>query len=140
MTKLRAAALCKALDDAATSLETISRLSGRKTYGSPPIESFMGTFEEVRGYAYSRANAARAALTATTNEAAPALPADWPQPSPDDLITVAHITLDGVTLTLEINQLGDLVHLVGEEEQTYELRIAPMRRGDFEDLGEFDGF
>lgn len=58
----------------------------------------------------------------------------------NDLITVAHITREGVTLTLEINQLGDLVYLIGKEEQTYELRIAPMRRSDFEDLGEFDGF
>lgn len=62
------------------------------------------------------------------------------QPQPDDLLTVANIESDGSTLTLEINQLGDLVHLIGENERTCTLTIAPMRRADFDDLGDFDGF
>lgn len=62
------------------------------------------------------------------------------EPRPDDLLTVAHIEHDGSTLTMEINQLGDLVHLIGEHECTYTLRIAPMRRCAFEALGDFDGF
>lgn len=57
-------ALKKALNDAATSLETISRLSGRKTYGDPPIETYMDTFMDVRLYAASRANAARQEMAA----------------------------------------------------------------------------
>ncbi len=57
-------ALKKSLNDAATSLETISQLSGRKTYGNPPIETFMDTFMDVRGYAASRANAARQEMAA----------------------------------------------------------------------------
>lgn len=60
--------------------------------------------------------------------------------SPTDLITVAHLTLDGSTLTLTMNQLGELECFVGEKECTYELRIAAMTRGEFEDLGDFDGF
>ncbi len=47
---------------AATSLETISQLAGRKTYGDPPIKTFMDTFMDVRLYAAARAKAARDAL------------------------------------------------------------------------------
>ena len=56
-----------ALKDAATSLETISRLAGRKHYDADGerIETCMGTFEEVRYYAKSRAGVARAAMRAT---------------------------------------------------------------------------
>lgn len=54
-------ALDAALNDAATSLETIARLAGRTTYGNPPVETCMGTHSEVRSYAASRAFAARAA-------------------------------------------------------------------------------
>ena len=55
--------LRKALHDAATSLETISRLAGRKSYGNPPIETHMDTFMDVRLYAAARANVAREALS-----------------------------------------------------------------------------
>jgi hypothetical protein len=51
-----------ALNDAATSLETISRLAGRVTYGDPPIETYMSTFSDVRLYAAARAKVAREAL------------------------------------------------------------------------------
>ena len=47
----------KALRDAATSLETISRLSGR--------DSEMLNMEQVRAYAFSRAQAARSSITET---------------------------------------------------------------------------
>lgn len=57
-------AALSALRDAATSLETISRLAGRKTYGQPPIETFMDSFADVRAYAASRASVARTALAA----------------------------------------------------------------------------
>jgi hypothetical protein len=56
--------LKKALGDAATSLETLATLSGRETYGSPPIETYMSTFMDVRLYAAARARAAREALPA----------------------------------------------------------------------------
>jgi hypothetical protein len=55
-------AAVKALDDAATSIETISRLAGKATYPNGD-DTCMGTFPEVRGYATSRAFAARAALS-----------------------------------------------------------------------------
>lgn len=55
--------LTQALQDAATSLETISRLAGKAVHPNGDI-TCMGTFEEVRGYAISRASAARAALSA----------------------------------------------------------------------------
>jgi len=61
----------KALRAAATSLETIADLSGRKTFGNPPIATFMDTFSDVRLYAAARARVAREALDAL---AAPALP------------------------------------------------------------------
>lgn len=48
-------ALVEALKDAARSLETVSKLAGRATYGNPPIETFMQHHDEVRGYAASRA-------------------------------------------------------------------------------------
>lgn len=57
-------ALVGALKDATQSLETISMLAGRKTYGNPPIETFMETFSEVRGYAISRAGVGREAIAA----------------------------------------------------------------------------
>lgn len=56
--------LTKALRDAATSLETIASLAGRKTYGDPPIETYMDTFMDVRLYAAARAKVAREALAA----------------------------------------------------------------------------
>lgn len=64
------------------------------------------------------------------------------QPKPDDLITVAHIECEGGagTLTVDFDQMGTLGVLLGEEEETYTVRIAPMTRSDFEALGEFDGF
>jgi hypothetical protein len=57
-------AILKAALDAATSLETISMLAGRKTYGDPPIETYMDTFADVRSYAAARAKAAREAVIA----------------------------------------------------------------------------
>jgi hypothetical protein len=57
-----------ALGDAATSLETVSVLAGRKYYGNTPIESNMDTFSDVRGYAASRASVAREALQGANHE------------------------------------------------------------------------
>lgn len=56
--------LREALQEAATSLETISRLAGRGTYPNGD-DTYMGTFMEVRGYATSRAGVARQALATT---------------------------------------------------------------------------
>ena len=50
-----------ALNEAATSLETIARLAGRTTHGTPPIETHMETPAEIRSYAAARALVARAA-------------------------------------------------------------------------------
>lgn len=60
--------LRKALNDAATSLETISRLAGRSHYvlGDERVETYMGHFDEVRAYASARAGQARAAIAATS--------------------------------------------------------------------------
>lgn len=58
------AELVKAARAAATSLETISRLAGRKTYGDPPIKTFMDSFMDVRLYAAARARAAREDIAA----------------------------------------------------------------------------
>jgi len=52
----------KALDDAAASMETISRLAGKATYPNGD-DTLMGTFPQVRGYAISRASAARTTLS-----------------------------------------------------------------------------
>lgn len=54
--------LREALKEATQSLETIASLAGRKTYGSPPIDTYMSHFDEVRGYAASRAGVGRQAL------------------------------------------------------------------------------
>jgi len=55
--------LQEALNAAGQSLATVAMLAGRKTYGMPPIETFMATHEEVRAYAASRSAVALAALT-----------------------------------------------------------------------------
>jgi hypothetical protein len=59
--------LALALEEAATSLETISRLAGKRHYvdaSGERVETYMGLFDEVRGYAASRASVAREAITA----------------------------------------------------------------------------
>lgn len=58
-------ALREALKDAATSLETISRLAGKSAYlgdNGERIPTYMEHHDEVRGYAKSRASVARTAL------------------------------------------------------------------------------
>ncbi|MEY5098211.1 MAG: hypothetical protein RJA36_930, partial [Pseudomonadota bacterium] len=66
--------LKKALRDAATSLETISRLAGKvydgKDANGEPIPTYMGHHDEVRAYAASRAGVARAELAANEAEKA----------------------------------------------------------------------
>ena len=62
--RAKADALRKAAVDAATSLNTIARLAGRKTYGNPPLDAFMDDFPSVRGYALNRSGAAVAAFDA----------------------------------------------------------------------------
>ncbi len=61
---------------------------------------------------------------------------------PGDLLTVANIEPEdgGATLTLLAADLGDLTDIVGEQPETYTVRIAAMTRVEFEALGEFDGF
>jgi hypothetical protein len=61
---------------------------------------------------------------------------------PDDLLTVANIEPEngGATLTLLAAGLGNLIDIVGEQPETYTVRIAAMTRVEFEALGEFDGF
>jgi hypothetical protein len=57
--------LVKALNGAATSLETISRLAGKTHYvgdDGERVPTFMGEHSEVRGYAANRASVARTAL------------------------------------------------------------------------------
>jgi len=44
---------------AATSLETISLIAGRASYGNPPIPTYMESFADVRAYAANRARATR---------------------------------------------------------------------------------
>ena len=61
---LNAEELQKALHAAATSLETISLIAGRKSYGDPPIPTYMEDFSQVRGFAANRAKVAREALAA----------------------------------------------------------------------------
>jgi hypothetical protein len=59
------AKLREALEDAATSLQTIGRLAGKSAYLSDNgerIPTYMEHHDEVRGYAKSRASVARAAL------------------------------------------------------------------------------
>lgn len=61
------AALREAADDAATSLETISRLSGKAAYigdDGEHIPTYMGHHHEVRAYAAARASVARSAIAA----------------------------------------------------------------------------
>lgn len=57
-------ALIKIANDAASSLDAISSLAGRKTYGDPAIETYMETPPEIRAYAKSRAMVSRADLAA----------------------------------------------------------------------------
>lgn len=56
--------LVGALNSAKQSLETVGMLAGHKYYGNPRIETLMGSHEEVRAYAKSRAGATAEALTA----------------------------------------------------------------------------
>lgn len=58
---------------------------------------------------------------------------------PAPTVRVACITLDGTTLTVPVEQIGDVLH--GEDaEHTYTLKLKHMSRTAFEALGEFDGF
>ena len=62
--RTRLAEVERGLADAAQSLETVASLSGRKSYGMPPIETYMETFMEVRAYAAARAGVARETIDA----------------------------------------------------------------------------
>ena len=68
--RTRLAEVERGLADAAQSLETVALLSGRKSYGMPPIETYMETFMEVRAYAAARAGVAREAIDAAMKEKA----------------------------------------------------------------------
>lgn len=68
--RTRVAELERGLKDAAQSLETVASLSGRKSYGMPPIETYMETFMEVRAYAAARAGVAREVIDAAMKEQA----------------------------------------------------------------------
>ena len=63
--------ILKELKDAATSLETIGRLAGFAEYvgeDGERVQTYMKHGDEIRGYATSRASAARAGLSAITEE------------------------------------------------------------------------
>lgn len=65
--------LAEALRDAATSLQTISRLAGRATYlgdDGERIPTYMEHDDDVRGYAKSRAQVAQEALAAYESQKA----------------------------------------------------------------------
>ena len=62
--RTRLAEVERGLKDATRSLETVAQLSGRKSYGMPPIETYMETFMEVRAYAAARAGVAREVIDA----------------------------------------------------------------------------
>ncbi len=86
---------------------------------------------------------AQAVLALAAKTAPPAAPvAALVEEKPDDILTVAHVTQEegSATLTLHSADLGNLVDILGEDEATYTVRIAGMRRDEFEALGEFDGF
>lgn len=77
----------QALRDAATSLETISRLAGKSHYvgdDGERIETYMEHHDQVRGYAHARATCARKAIAA--HEALTAAPA---KPSPTAGMNIA---------------------------------------------------
>ena len=73
--RTRLAEVERGLADAAQSLETVALLSGRKSYGMPPIETYMETCMEVRAYAAARAGVAREAIDAAMKEHAKELKA-----------------------------------------------------------------
>jgi len=64
----QAAVLRQALEDAATSLETVAKNAGRP-YDTDGYENLLEHHDQVRGYAASRASAARAALAAPAPQA-----------------------------------------------------------------------
>ena len=56
-----------------------------------------------------------------------------------DPVRVACVTLDGTTLTVPVDQIGDVLH--GEDDQhTYTLTLKTITRAEFEALGDFNGF
>jgi hypothetical protein len=83
------------------------------------------------------------AVLALAAKGTPAAPQAAPlvEEKPDDVLTVAHISHEdsGSTLTLHHADLGNLVDILGEDEETYTVRIAGMPRAEFEALGDFNG-
>jgi hypothetical protein len=60
---------------------------------------------------------------------------------PTDIIRVACITLDGSTLTVPLADFeGVIADLLGDEDESYTMRLKSMTRAAFDALGEFDGF
>lgn len=57
-------------------------------------------------------------------------------------LIVAHIEPEdgGDPLILLASELGTLIDLVGNEEETYTVRIVHMPRTEFEAMGEWNGF
>ncbi len=71
------ARLREALEEAATSLETLSRLAGKKTFideDGTRQETYLDHFDQVRGYANSRAFMAREALNKVAEQTDPIQP------------------------------------------------------------------
>ena len=75
---------------------------------------------------------ARAAL-------APPPPASMVEPTPQDVLRVARITLDGSTLIVPADSIDEVL-ASDNEEYVYSLTFKTMTRADFDALGEFDGF
>jgi len=112
--------------------------------GDSQFESWFASYSPSGEGDKQRARDAYAAGMGDAFAQAPAQPApsvEAVKPNPDDMLTVANITVDGGnTLTLLAGDLGNLIDIVGEDEETYNVTITAMRRDDFEALGEFDGF
>jgi len=104
----------------------------------PPLPTINPMFTEAQIQAYARV----AILADRASQAAAPVEVSRLAERPDDMLTVAHIEPDGggATLILGGDQLGDFIDMVGEDEETYTVRIAGMTRAEFEALGEFDGF
>ncbi len=108
----------KAARDAAQSLETIYRLAGRETYGSPPIETYMSTFVEVRGYAKSRATAAKEEIEAAMKYIA--------QPAPAAPYQVTHEDVKNAIEATKLVQIKKHFDWMRRALEAYEARKASV--------------
>lgn len=106
-----------------------------------PVEPTREMLDHVIGTSGANYDIARvnyAALLGATPEPTPSATVPAIQ-EPTDPVRVACVTLDGTTLTVPVEQIGDVLH--GEDDQhTYTLALKTMTRAEFDALGEFNGF